>query len=85
MTFNWTISDSSGATFNNSLLKIYKNSLGLSTALLKRNNHYTISAIVSDGISIGNISVTYDTDPDLSFEFFVEPQSGEALMTKFAL
>ena len=38
---------------------------------------------VTDGVSVGYQSVIYNTDPDLSFEFQVEPATGFALSTKF--
>ena len=50
LTFTWSVFDSSGTVIPTSSIEIYKNSLGISTSILGRNNQYTVKVIVSDGL-----------------------------------
>eukprot|EP00347_Sterkiella_histriomuscorum_P003593 403363692 len=85
ITYLWKVSDSSGYALNNNLLEIFKNSLGIPTTLMERNNIYTIEANISSNNYQGYIKIDYLTEPDLSFEFSVEPATGVAHETVFMI
>jgi hypothetical protein len=78
MTYNWRITDSSGSVFDNSLLKLYKNSIGVPITMMERSNIYTVEVNATDGNYVGYMKTYFYTEPEMSFEFNVEPNSGFA-------
>jgi hypothetical protein len=57
------------------------------TALLNRNSLYSVYVYCTDGVSWGNATQILRTKPDISNEFYVEPENIEprALTTKYSL
>ena len=85
ITYKWSVKDSSGQSLDQDSLTIYQNSLGIPTSLIERSNVYTVEANVSSNGFIGFTRTDYQTEPDMSFEFRVQPAIGEAHSTNFVL
>lgn len=51
--------------------------------MVERSNIYTVEVNATDGKYIGYMKADYDTEPEMSFEFAVEPHSGIAHQTIF--
>ena len=64
-------------------MSIYKNSIGVPTSIMSTNTIYTIQVNATDGNYVGYLNTQYQTEPDISIEFVVEPSSGIALITPF--
>lgn len=46
--------------------------------MVERSNIYTLEVNATDGIFIGYLKTDFATEPEMSFEFSVEPHSGIA-------
>ena len=59
LSYVWEINDSSGTVFAASQLSIYKNSIGVPTAIMSTNTIYTIQVNVTDGNYVGYMKTQY--------------------------
>jgi hypothetical protein len=84
LTFKWKFTDSSGTVFKASDMSIYQNSMGVLISKLERSNVYKVEVNATYGSAAkGYIRTFYETEPSMSFEFSIEPKSGEPHRTVF--
>ena len=64
-------------------MSMYQNSMGVLISKLERSNIYKVEVNATYGLQMGYIKTYYETEPEMSFEFSVEPPSGEPHSTVF--